>query len=572
MKANTWKLFLIPVLTIFFLHSTPISAQYSSDIRIDKTNEHYEFGDWIGYSNSRFVNSIAIGTEYIYFATTGGITRYDFYNNTWNFPWTRCNGLASNHVICVAYDEGTNALWCSTPVGVSYYENFSKLWYNIYYENIGIDSDDFVLSIGFSSSDVWLQTASGIYFRKTKNYGYFQNAGTNIFNQQEEILWFGRKAKSEADLPILFMNDGYLFDTQKQITDPNMRHYEVTYYVFDKWGYIWLATWGLGAARADTRTQQMDLLPFGIYQAHATSLVFEDERDRMWIGGWQEDYDNYGSDFREQNGVTLWDREEKMWKYFQSKYISGFDNDLVNRIAIDDSKVWFATERSLNEFLQNRNRWYNYNQSDHLRSNLIYDVAIDDNYVWVATQAGIDRMTKNSIHSDSAEVVRIAFDHLREVEVYDIDLAGDTLWAGTETGAYFYHIPSDSGDFFEGAFGPGTYPVTAVAAAPNAIWFGGENGIDAYDLQKKKWLPRPAQKNIQSRFNDIQATNDVVFVGTDDGVEKYDVLRQYWRHFTVEDGLLSNRVNEIRIRGDYVWFATNEGICQFYWNNPMRID
>jgi ligand-binding sensor domain-containing protein len=569
MKATALMKILIPLLfTILTVSLAP--AQFSSDIRIEKTNEHYELGDWIGYSNCRFVNSIAIGTQFIYFATTGGITRYNFYDNEWDFPWTSCNGMAHNHAICVAYDENTNQLWCSSPVGISHYEPFSRIWYNSYYDDFGVDSDDFVLSIGFTSSEVWLQTGSGQMFRKNKDYGSFTSAGSINYSENNEIIWFGQRGKSERELPLLFMSDGYLFESQKTITDPNMRRYDVTYYVFDKWGYLWIATWGLGAARADTRTQQMDLLPFGLYQANSTALALED--DRIWIGAWDPEYDR-GTDWGEENGVTFWNMRDDTWKYFQAKYITDFNDDQTNRIKIDGSRIWFANERSLNEYIKDRSRWYSYDQTDRIRNNFIYDVEVNSEYVWVATPAGIDQMAKRSIHSDSAEIKRVAYDALREVEVYDIDLAGDTLWAGTRHGAYLYDVAKDSGHFFEGDWSPGVNPVTAVGVSPNVVWFGTEDEVFGFDFRKNKWLPSPARfSRINSQVNDIQATEKVVFVATDEGVWKYDVDREYWKQFTIEDGLLSQKVNEMKIVGDYVWFATAEGICRFYWNNPMRID
>ena len=38
---------------------------------------HYRPGDWISYPVTRFITSIALGHQYTYFGTTGGITRYE---------------------------------------------------------------------------------------------------------------------------------------------------------------------------------------------------------------------------------------------------------------------------------------------------------------------------------------------------------------------------------------------------------------------------------------------------------------------------------------------------------------
>jgi hypothetical protein len=46
----------------------------------------------------------------------------------------------------------------------------------------------------------------------------------------------------------------------------------------------------------------------------------------------------------------------------------------------------------------------------------------------------------------------------------------------------------------------------------------------------------------------------------------------YWKILTTDDGLLSNECYRLLLDGDYIWIANREGITQFYWNNPARID
>ena len=64
----------------------------------------------------------------------------------------------------------------------------------------------------------------------------------------------------------------------------------------------------------------------------------------------------------------------------------------------------------------------------------------------------------------------------------------------------------------------------------------------------------------------------MVWAATNRGVLKFNRKSRSWRTFTTEDGLIDNRVNDILLDGDYVWFGTERGITQFYWNDPGRID
>lgn len=563
----------IIILVILCSLCSASQAQYSSNRRILQTNEKYELGDWVGYSNSRYINSISMGTEQVYFATTGGITRFNFYENTWDFPWTTCNGLPDNNILCVAFDAQNNRLWCATSFGISFYESFSEIWKNMYYDDLNLSGDDQVVSFGFTDETVWLETRNGDWLQSRNQYGnfVFERGSAPAEHLLPGLEWHGQRGRSKNELPILFMTEGYLFDSQGTISDFNFRRFPITNYLFDRWGYIWIGTWGLGVGRADTRTQQLELLPFGPYQQNITALNL-DFQEYFWMGGWNEDNPR-GAGWENENAVTFWDTRKNTWDYYEARYLTRLSSDHALSLAQTQSDLWLGTDLGLAEFNYSRNRWYFYDQTNRIRHPQINDVATDDEYIWVATPSGIDRFTRATLHTDSLEVEHIATRHLRQIEVFDLEVVGDTLWAGTRAGAYFYDIQKDSGDFFEGAWGPGTRPVFAVAAAPGLVWFGSEDRINAFDLTKKDWLPSPFNfSDIDSPVNYLDATAEVVFAATDEGVWKFDMQRLFWKQFTHEDGLIGDRVNALQIVGDHVWFATTNGLCRFFWNNPMRVD
>ena len=326
---------------LFLLAFIPILAQ--PDEFIHQTNDYYEYGDWIGYSCHRFVNAVAFGEDEVYFATTGGITRYDYYQDQWNFPWTVANGLPSNNVLTVAFNINTNTVWCATDVGVSYFEIFSKMWYTplTYHPD---DVDEHVISIGFSGSDVWLEKQSGIVVSMDGVYT----------NYDMQIGWFGNLHVESRELPMFFMSHGYFFDPEGVIRDTDLREYPVTGYWFDRWGNIWIGTWGLGAAKADVRTQELSLLPYGLFHPNVSAI--EQTEDTFWLGSREPDY--YQSDFwREQSGITSWDTEYGEWSYSQAKYNTGFYSDQVNAISLSDERILFGTDLGLAEFIPAKKRW-----------------------------------------------------------------------------------------------------------------------------------------------------------------------------------------------------------------------
>ena len=84
----------------------PAMAQDDSAARRHGSNPHYRPGDWLSYGVTRYVTSVATGTQEVYFGTTGGITRYDLFHDRWNAPITVSDGLAANQITVVAFDAG----------------------------------------------------------------------------------------------------------------------------------------------------------------------------------------------------------------------------------------------------------------------------------------------------------------------------------------------------------------------------------------------------------------------------------------------------------------------------------
>ena len=79
---------------LFFFLIFLSGASHPIERRIYESNRAYEQGDWITYSATRFIRYVSLGNTTVYFASTGGIKRYNFFTNQWNYPWTVSNGLA----------------------------------------------------------------------------------------------------------------------------------------------------------------------------------------------------------------------------------------------------------------------------------------------------------------------------------------------------------------------------------------------------------------------------------------------------------------------------------------------
>ena len=561
--------YLIPSLffSLILTNWTQIYSQESHP-RIRETNPNYEQGDWISYSVARFVTSIAVGTEYVYFGTTqSGITRYDQFRNSWDFPWTTSNGLADNEIWSVAFDKDTGYLWCSSRTAISYYHPTAQKWHNSFKDEFGLPFSDKIESIGIASNRVLFLTQAGRLFESTKFGGIILTGNTSFGNplNDQNVRWFGKAASRIKNLPHFFMSNGYLFNPVGIIEDFNFKKAKITAAVSDNWGNLWIGTWGLGAGKGDLRSLQLDMLDYGLAKTGVNALNFHNEV--LWIASAK------GSN-QSQQSITAWDLNRDTWKTYDQRSISELTSDEFNSITVDGDTIWFSTRYGLSLYSTRTGNWKTYDRFDGLSDNIIFDTVTDDSTIWVGTANGIDRIVKNSLgKKDSLKISPVSPGNLTIVEVYDLELMENLLWAATNQGIYVYDTYKREGGFSDEIGGPTTNVIKSISRYENEIWFGSLAGIDVFDLEKQEWRGVPEGRFFpKTRVNRVIATKKAVWAGTDQGVMKYNRKTKSWRTFTIEDGLIDNHVNAILPDGDHIWFGTDLGLTRFFWNSPNRID
>ena len=546
------------------LMAWPVSAEY----HIRETNRHYEPGDWETWSATRYVRNVSIGQQYVYFSTTGGITRYDYFNDKWQDPYTISNGLADQNIYVTAFDPATGYLWCIRETGVSYMEPATQRWYNSFYDEMGFDNDERAIGIGFGNQNVYLYTGNEhVYTSSSLSLAFFRdNDMTNVdqYLDHYNIQWFMLHDKNRGKLDYMFMPDGYFFDERGLfIKDKQFRQYNITDWVHDPWNKVWMSTWGLGAARGDVFTQHLDLLQYGLWNKGVDVII--PEKGKFWLAGIQDDPDNAG--------VTQWDPASKTARYFESYLLTGFDNPDITSGAVDGDIVWFGTRDGLVKYDRKRGSWRTLTVVDNLVDNYIHDVATDGKRIYAATDKGVSFLEKDENGGYPERMTHLNYPALRNIPVYDIELQNNLVWLATEYGIYVHDTVSDSGGFYTGDIGPEDRPTYAVSVYGNQVWFGTEDGVEAFDSEKNAWLDPPARMyRSGAGINRILATEKAVWVATGEGVLKFDRDRNYWVQYTMEDGLPSDMVLSLYPDGDYIWFGTDNGLTRFYWNSPYRID
>ncbi|MCB9502969.1 MAG: hypothetical protein H6696_13645 [Deferribacteres bacterium] len=556
----------------FFLRITVLSVLFFSickgqdeDLPIWGTNTKYEQGDWITYAQNRFVTSIALGSQFVYFGTTGGITRYNYWENVWDFPFTISSGLADNNVKAIAFDEHTSLLWAATQTAVSVYTPSSERWENYFLDAPGISGYGEVVDIGFDDRSV--------YFRMSgSNILTCSNTGGPLFvsdGHYDGTVKFLNTAAPRANFPHYFMDFGFVLLQNGTIQDSRLHEAKITAVLNDKWYKSWMGSWGFGALVGDINSQQLAFLNYGLFAKDVCAIALDE--NGLWIAGRNRNT----SALQDQSvaGITYWDQVNEKWLYYESDYIPNLSTDEINRITTDGPDVFFATRFGLSIYNRPKDQWTKLSTFDGLNHEIIFDVAVWNDIAYVGSERGLNAIDLHTLRTDTLGVWIVGGDDLKFSRVLDVEINGDLLWAATDYGVYVYNLAEETGGFVDDVNGPVGARITAVTSFGSEVWIGTDRGIFPYDTGKKEWLGLPEKNfSIDSPVYEMAADANSVWAATDRGVFKLNRTNRYWVHYTMQDGLPSNRVHAVLLDGDYIWFGTTDGLTLFYWNDPNRID
>jgi hypothetical protein len=538
LKKNSPIRILFLVVFLLSLVQTAVFAQYIR--RNSYYTEHqrrlqYALDDWTSYLEGKQVNSMVVGTSYIYFGTLdGGILRYHLFQNFWDYPYTTSNGLSGNRILEVTFDEGSGIVGAITqslddpysPTDTCIFVPAENEWHNK------------------SREYLW-------------NFRFPAQQGIPEGSSIKQNIFYPRNYLNL--LPSYFANGGYTMDNDWILLDDRFDEFRVSSFLVDFWERVWFAIDELGVGIGNTFSQRLDVFSMGL--THISPRTVKYFYDDLWIGG-------VGLEGDSRPGITRWRNSDGSWENYQARYIMQLPSDNVWDIEVASDSIWFATDFGVSLLNDKKNRWKNFGLRDGLYSNEVNDLLISDSMVYVGTESGL-----NTIHCPTGIVKREKDENIHLATVYQIARQDSIIWLATNRGIFNKNISGNKWKAVITTSPIQDLPVYAVEVFGDEVWFASSGGIFWYDTSLKKWESFPQIGfELQVPYRDMVVNEKSVWVGTPEGLLKYDRKRLYWILFTTEDGLLDNDCYQLLMDGDYLWIATASGICQFYWNNPSRID
>jgi ligand-binding sensor domain-containing protein len=472
----------------------------------------YRPGDWVSYTNFRYVTSIAYDHDHVYFGTTGGILRLNRYRETWEFPFTTSDGMIDSRVRRLAYDPSKDELWADTYSGTAMYQPTFEEWY-----------------------------------------------GGGVF--PAELV---QSEEGRLNLTDLFMEFGYTYVSEGYILGPQLRRFDFTAHLQDNWQNLWIGTWGLGPGLIKLRNYDLTLKRFGLFSRDVQAVCLDG--DDIWFGG--------AGDEDGRQGITRYDTRSEEWSYYEAPFVSGLPSAEVTAISADDNFVWFGTNQGLVRYERHSDSFTRFSTFSGLENDLVSCLEATDDGLWVGTIAGVNLLELKGGNRDSLNLRGLPKgERLSNLHMYDIKRDTNYVWLATELGILLRSNMGGAWQSFLIPDGQLSGVVTAIETWDKEVWFASPRGVLLFELEGEKSTVYIPPGTIPERgIIKLAVNGDRVFMGTNIGLYELDKKSGVFIHFTSQDGLLDDQVQTLALDGDYIWCGTPKGVTKFYWNNPSRLD
>ncbi len=522
--------------------------------------------------NGSSVNSIIEDSQgYLWFATSGGITRYDGNNFT---HFTTKEGLTSNNITSILEDHKGNLWIIPDNGGLICYDGSDFTHYTI-----GSGRINLVISIlEDSQKNLWIGTRDGLvrfdgqsFFLYSTKEGLSVNSVHSILEDSQGFLWLGTS---------LGLNrfDGKSFTFYKGMQ--KLGYYYVNSIIEDHKGDLWF-----GSSRGLSRFDGNSIIHYTTNEGLSDNSVLsvkEDRQGNLWIGTWSSGVNRFdGKNFTHyttKEGLSnnkvfsiLEDNQGVFWfgtgaggvnrfdtngfNFYQKR--NGLSNDNIQSL-LEDSKgnIWIGTAGGgLNCY--NGNQFFHYTTKEGISSNSVYSI-IEDNKknLWFGTwRGGVNRFDgHNFIHYTVRE-------GLSRNWVKDIleDRHGH-LWFGTSGGGISQYNGHSFTQYTQNDGLIDNFVHSILEDRQGNLWIGTQRGLSRFD----------GNYFIHYTTNEGLSHNSIICMEEDrkgnlwfgtsgGGINRFD--GNNFIHYTTKDGLSHNVVLSIQEDSlKNIWLSTQKGI------------
>lgn len=467
-------------------------------------------GQAVSWSDFSYITTLMTSNNYVWFGTTEGILKYHRYERRWEDPITASNGLNGHQIRRMATFFDETQLTVETEAGIYSYHEGMESWY---------------LETEFPEND-------------------YQDCRVRV------------------PMPVLFLPPGYTMSPDGYFSDNQLRNWKFSAELDDQSGTVFYGTWGMGPLKADDRTYMAEFLTYGLLQKQTDALYIDG--DSLWIAGNGGNVVSAYGPVRQ--GVTLFERSRGRFTHFETRYIPGFDSEIIYDIAGDSANLYFAGQYGLTMMRRSDGNCMTLARGDGLPDRECTAVAVGRDSVWIGTAHGL------AFYRPSTDSVVIVADNiLGDFFITDMQLIPGKLVIGTDKGAYFIDLVNLKVGRLKDLEGILWGSIRQMTVYDKYLYVASSRGLAEIDLTTEKSTSVPYTDNPSGVYA-VAAGDRYIAASVGDGVILYEKKTGRMRRFTELDGLLSVNINVMVGEGDMLWIGSEEGLTRFKWVNPDRVD
>lgn len=562
-----------------------------------------------GLSQNEVIDVIQDAKGFMWFATRGGLNRYDGYDFIhFKSRGNNLQGLSNPSIECI-YEDVNGKIWIGTKSGgIDIYDpvlNKFSHFNNSVSSHVRL-SDNRIISI--------YQSPDGIFL-----FGSWSN-GLTIWDQKKDSVWYSFenlkvsviKERIDGSVWIGTGRGLYCYNyVENKVVQHNFEaeNFDINDIVFDEErNKIWIAAWGKGLVEYDP--SQRNYISYEVesienikkgYSRNSYSILLDDD-GKVFMGTWGGGLFKFDPKSKKFQTISIkpnhlgelntdFDIILKLFKAPSGDIWVGTDGGGICRISNRPAFQGISLNTDEGSGLKNHHIWsllqakngqlwvgtksgglyYSDNKIDFIPiiQNDDGDVKIesyaikclfedDDNQIWVGSDFGIQKLrkTQKGYKLEGSE----EFDTLGYIKrVTAIYKDKNEFLIGTQQSGFFNITKNNENQIEIKNFTPQSHPVlkneriTFIKKDKNSrFWIGTYNGIYFYDIQKETFQEIKIEGKEQLPSQIIlcwnQFNDSTFFVGTPSGLTQLmvtDSITFHLKNFYREDGLSDDYIHAL---------------------------
>ncbi|MCK5124728.1 MAG: hypothetical protein KAR42_00585 [candidate division Zixibacteria bacterium] len=467
-------------------------------------------GQFVSWSDFTHITGIAISHDYAYFGTTEGIIRYHRFENKWYPPITISDGLPQSYIERIAISSDGAYLYVDSNGDIISYD---------------VDLDHWTYETDFP-------------------------------------LEFYHDTRPQIPIQRYYMSFGYTMYPNGFISDNSLRDYRISALYDDGFNTIYVGTWGMGPVFVDNRDYEGTLNAFGLIQKRTDAIYIDG--DSVWLAGNEGQWGS--ADYQTRFGITLFEQSKPKFSWYEPRYMSGFDSEVIYDITGDDKHIFFAGLHGVSVFSRKKETYFTLTHGSGLPNMESTALAVRNDSLWIGTAEGL------ALYSPSANIlVSVGKKILGDLFITDLQMTRDKLLIGTTKGAYYIDFKTKLIGSLKDPHGDLTGLIRHISHYENEVLFSTDYGVTTINLLTERSSTLPYVNGPPGAF--AAAANDKIYaVAVSDGLMLINKENGKRNLLTEDDGLLSLKISTLVSDGKYLWIGSDEGLTRFDWSHPDRID